>query len=193
MKKLLGYFLKGLLIFLPVAATAFIFVWAFTSIDALLRNMLRIKIPGVGLAATIILITIIGILTSNVIGRKLFEWLDKVLKKVPIVRLLYNSIKDLVEAFAGDKKKFDKPVLVTPLANTDTKMVGFVTKEGLTDLGLNDYVAVYLPQSYNWAGNVVLLPKQAVQPLNIDSAEIMAFIVSGGVSGQGQDSKPITH
>ncbi len=192
MKRLLGYFLKGLLIFLPVAATAFIFVWAFTSIDALLRNMLRIKIPGVGLAATIVLITIIGILTSNVIGRKLFEWLDKILKKVPIVKILYNSIKDLVEAFAGDKKKFDKPVLVN-IANTDTKVVGFVTKEGLANLGLNDYVAVYLPQSYNWAGNVILLPKQAVQPLNIDSAEVMAFIVSGGVSGQGGDNKPLTH
>ncbi|MDD5064418.1 MAG: DUF502 domain-containing protein [Phycisphaerae bacterium] len=192
MKKLLGYFLKGLLVFLPVTATAFVFVWAFTSIDALLRNILRIKIPGAGLAATIVLITIIGVLTSNVIGRKLFEWLDKVLKKVPIVRLLYNSIKDLVEAFAGDKKKFDKPVLAT-IANTNMKVVGFVTKEELANLGLNDYAAVYLPQSYNWAGNVVLLPKQAIQPLNIDSAEVMAFIVSGGVSGQGQDSKPATH
>jgi uncharacterized membrane protein len=190
MKKVLGYFLKGLLIFLPVAATIFIFIWAFTSIDKLLRNILGIKIPGLGLAATVVLITIIGALTSNVIGRKLFEWLDRILKKVPLVKLLYSSIRDLVEAFAGEKKKFDKPVLVTPVAGTDMKVLGFVTKEGLQNLGLNDYVAVYLPQSYNWAGNIILLPKQSVQPLSVDSTEVMTFIVSGGVSGHSQPGKP---
>jgi uncharacterized membrane protein len=183
MKKLLGYFLKGLLIFLPVAATIFIFIWAFTSIDKLLRNILGIKIPGLGLAATVVLITIIGALTSNVIGRKLFEWLDRILKKVPLVKLLYSSIRDLVEAFAGEKKKFDKPVLVVLSPDGGVKAVGFITKEGLENLGLKNHVAVYLPQSYNFAGNVLVFPKEAVRPLNINSSDAMAFIVSGGVSG----------
>jgi uncharacterized membrane protein len=189
MKKLLGYFLKGLLIFLPVAATIFIFIWAFTSIDKLLRNILGIKIPGLGLVATVVLVIIIGALASNVIGRKLFEWLDGILKKVPLVKLLYGSIKDLVAAFAGGKKKFDKPVLVNLGPDCGAKAVGFITREELDNLGLEGHVAVYLPQSYNFAGNVLVFPKEAVRPLNINSSDAMTFILSGGVSGQGETEK----
>ena len=189
MKKILGYFLKGLLIFLPAAATILLFIWAFTGIDKLLRNMLGIKIPGLGLAATIVLITIIGALTSNVIGRKIFELVDGIFKKLPLIKMLYSSIRDLVEAFAGEKKKFDKPVLVALSSDGGVKAVGFITKEGLENLGLKNHVAVYLPQSYNFAGNVLVFPKEAVMPLNINSSDAMTFIVSGGVSGQGQTDK----
>ncbi len=103
--------------------------------------------------------------------------------------MLYNSIRDLVEAFAGEKKKFDKPVLVTLGPGCNAKVVGFMTRESLDNLGLKDHVAVYFPQSYNFAGNVLLFPKEEVKPLDIESSEAMTFIVSGGVAGEHTQSQ----
>ena len=186
MKSILKYFLRGLLIFVPIAVTVFVLLWAFTGLDKIFRTLLRISIPGLGILITIAVIFLIGFLASNFVGRKLFGLVEKVFTKVPLVKLLYGSIKDLVEAFAGEEKKFDKPVIAS-LGQGGAKVMGFVTKETLTHLGLTDYVAVYLPQSYNFAGNVLMFPKEAVQPLDINGSEAMAFIVSGGVAAAKQE------
>jgi len=186
MKSILNYFLRGLLIFVPIAVTVFALLWAFTGLDKIFRGLLRISIPGLGILVTIAVIFLIGFLASNFVGRKLFGLVEKVFTKVPLVKLLYGSIKDLVEAFAGEEKKFDKPVMAS-LGQGGAKVMGFVTRETLTNLGLTDYVAVYLPQSYNFAGNVLLFPKDAVQPLDINGSEAMTFIVSGGVAAAKQE------
>ena len=128
------------------------------------------------------LIFMIGFLASNVLGKRLFALVEKVFTGLPLVKLLYSAVKDMIEAFAGDKKSFDKPVIAT-IAPGGAKVVGFVTRDSLEDLGLEDHVAVYVPQSYNFAGNVLILPKEAVTPLDIESSQAMAFVVSGGVSG----------
>jgi uncharacterized membrane protein len=182
MKKIVRYFLKGLLVFVPITVTIFVIVWAFTGLDKVFRDLLRIPIPGLGILVTISVIFLIGFLASNFVGRKLFGIVEKVFTKVPLVKLLYGSIKDIVEAFAGEEKKFDKPVIAS-LGAGGAKVMGFVTSQSLENLGLNDYVAVYLPQSYNFAGNVLLFKKDSVQSLDIDSSKAMSFIVSGGVSG----------
>jgi len=182
MKKIVRYFLKGLLVFVPITVTIFVIVWAFTGLDKVFRGLLRIPIPGLGILVTISVIFLIGFLASNFVGRKLFGIVEKVFTKVPLVKLLYGSIKDIVEAFAGEEKKFDKPVIAS-LGAGGAKVMGFVTSQSLENLGLNDYVAVYLPQSYNFAGNVLLFKKDSVQSLDIDSSKAMSFIVSGGVSG----------
>ncbi len=186
MKSILNYFLRGLLIFVPIAVTAFILFWAFTRLDNIFRSLLKIPIPGLGILVTIAVIFLIGFLASNFVGRKLFGLVEKVFTKVPLVKMLYSSVKDLVEAFAGEEKKFDKPVMAS-LGQGGAKVMGFVTKETLTHLGLTDYVAVYLPQSYNFAGNVLMFPKDAVQPLDINGSEAMTFIVSGGVAAAKQE------
>jgi len=186
MKTILNYFLRGLLIFVPIAVTVFVLLWAFTGLDKIFRTLLRISIPGLGTLITIAVIFLIGFLASNFVGRKLFSLVEKVFTKVPLVKLLYGSIKDLVEAFAGEEKKFDKPVIAS-LGQGGAKVMGFVTKETLTHLGLTDYVAVYLPQSYNFAGNVLMFPKDAVQPLDINGSEAMTFIVSGGVAAAKEE------
>jgi uncharacterized membrane protein len=178
MKNIVKYFLKGLLVFVPIAVTIFIIIWAFTGLD----KILRIPIPGLGILVTISVIFLIGFLASNFVGRKLFAIVEKVFTKLPLVKLLYGSIKDIVEAFAGEEKKFDKPVIAS-LGQSGAKVMGFVTSSTLENLGLTDYVAVYLPQSYNFAGNVLLFKKDSIQPLDIDSSKAMSFIVSGGVSG----------
>jgi len=182
MKKLVDYFIKGLLIFVPMAMTVFLIVWAFTSLDAGFRALFRIEFPGLGLLLTVALIVVIGFIASNFLGKRLFALIEKVFKGLPLVKLLYSAVKDMIEAFAGDKKSFDKPVIATISPGGAAKVVGFVTQESLENLGLSDFVAVYVPQSYNFAGNVLLFPKEAVTPLEIESSQAMAFIVSGGVS-----------
>ena len=189
MKRFVKYFLRGLLVFVPVGVTIFILVYVFNGLDSLFTFLLPfIKYPVlrllVGLLVTIGGIFLIGLFASNFIGKKLFSLMDRIFANVPLVKMLYSAIKDLVEAFAGEKKKFDKPVLVTLGTSSYAKIVGFMTRENLDNLGLEDHVAVYLPQSYNFAGNVLIFPKEAVKPLDIESSELMTFIVSGGVAGK---------
>jgi uncharacterized membrane protein len=183
MKVLRDYFLRGLLIFVPGALTIFAVIWAFTMLDGLFRGILGVKIPGLGLVITIALITGIGLLASNLLGKKIFDWVERILAKLPLMRLLYSASKDMIEAFAGEKKSFDKPVLVELVVGGPMAM-GFMTKKSLEFLGLTDHVAVYLPQSYNFAGSVLIFPTKQVRPLDIGSSDAMAFIVSGGVSGK---------
>ena len=183
MKCLMNYFLKGLLVFVPVALTIFAFVWVFTQLDSLFGNLFRIKVPGLGLVITLVGITVIGFLASNFVGRKFFELIDKLFTRVPLVKLLYSSLKDFIEAFAGEKKSFDKPALVELTAG-GPKALGFITRDDLEFLSLSDHVAVYFPQSYNFAGSVLIFPSDQVTPVDVDSSVAMAFVVSGGVSGK---------
>jgi uncharacterized membrane protein len=101
--------------------------------------------------------------------------------------MIYGSIKDLFDAFVGDKKSFNKPVLVQLVPGGSVRVVGFVTNEDLAVLGIKDQVAVYLPQSYNFAGNMIVVPREAVTPMDADSGSVMKFIVSGGVSSEKAD------
>jgi uncharacterized membrane protein len=182
MKKLVNYFLKGLVVFVPMALTVFLLIWAFTNLDAVFPKFLPISFPGMGILLTVLLILVIGFVASNFVGKRLFMLIEKIFTGLPLVKLLYSAIKDMIEAFAGENKSFDKPVIVTVMPGGTAKVVGFVTQESLENFGLSDYVAVYLPQSYNFAGNVLLFPKESVKPLSIESSQAMAFIVSGGIS-----------
>jgi len=183
MKKLVTYFIKGLLIFVPIALTIFLIIWIFTSFDALFKDRIPNYFTGLGLIMSLVLITFIGFLASNFLGKKLFGLIDRIFTGLPLIKLLYSAVKDILEAFAGDKKSFDKPVIVSVGPGSNAKIVGFITRDSLEHFGLADYVAVYMPQSYNFAGNVLLFPKDSVKPLEIDSSQAMAFIVSGGLSG----------
>lgn len=180
MKRIVRYFLEGLLFVIPLAATVFVLYKVFVTVDSLLG----LKIPGVGFALTIVIITVIGFLASNVLTRGLLSLIDKLFERVPFIKLIYTSIKDLIGAFVGEKKSFDKPVLVKLTAEGEAKAIGFITRESLDAYGLQDHVAVYFPQSYNFAGNLLIFPSSQVEPLDVDSADAMAFLVSGGVSGK---------
>jgi uncharacterized membrane protein len=184
MKRLVTYFVKGLLVFVPIALTIFLLFWVFKTLDSAVNKIFPFfNIPGVGILLTVVIITVIGFLASNFLGRKLFGFIDRIFTHLPLVKLLYSSVKDILQAFAGDKKSFDRPVTATMVPGSSAKIVGFITRDSLENLGLEDYVAVYMPQSYNFAGNVLLFPKDAIEPLEIESSQAMAFIVSGGLSG----------
>jgi uncharacterized membrane protein len=179
MKKIGKHFFEGLLILVPAVGSLYIIYAIFRKID----GILQIPIPGVGFLITIVFITVVGFLASNYITSRIITYFEDMLARLPVVKLLYTSIKDLVNAFVGEKKSFNKPVLVTIDVGTQAKAIGFVTREDLEFLSLMDHVAVYIPQSYNFAGNLFIYPADLVMPVAADSADVMKFLVSGGVSG----------
>ena len=180
-KRLVGYFVRGCLVLAPLGLTIYILFAILRTID----QLLPIGIPGAGLLLTLILVTIVGALTSNVVGRSVFDSADRALKRLPLVKLIYTSIKDLIDAFMGDKKSFNRPVAVTLNPGSGLKALGFITRDGLHALELPLHVAVYFPQSYNFAGYLAVVPREQVEPLEVNSAELMTFIISGGISGLG--------
>lgn len=186
MKRLTRHFFEGLLFLIPIGASLYIVYFLFIKIDSLLKVPLAqygLDIPGVGFAITIVIIVCIGFLTSNFLTKRLFGLFSKIFEKLPLVKLIYSSIKDLIGAFVGDKKSFDKPVVVMLDKPTGTMVMGFITKDDMSFFGLKEHVAVYLPQSYNFAGQLFIFPRDHVQPIDADSSEVMTFLVSGGVSG----------
>jgi len=180
MRKITRYFLEGLLFVVPLMATIYVVYIIFVKID----SIFRFDIPGVGFIVTLLIITAVGFIASNFLTRGLIRLVDKIFTRLPLVKMIYTSIKDLINAFVGDKKSFNKPVLVTLVPGSNIQAIGFVTRESLANLGLSEHVAVYLPQSYNFAGNLVVVPKGQVSPVSAESGDIMAFIVSGGITSQ---------
>jgi len=180
MKRLSSYFMQGLLVVVPISVTAFVAYKLFRFIDGLLW----FKVPGLGLLLTLIFITFIGFLASTFITRNLLQWMDVAVGRVPLFKILYFAIKDMIEAFVGKKRTFDRPVIVRPFKDSPAQMLGFITADDLDHLGMEGCVAVFFPQSYNFSGNVMILPKDQVKPLDAPGADVLAFIVSGGVSGK---------
>jgi uncharacterized membrane protein len=176
MRTLAKHFFSGLLVVVPVFGSIAVVVWVLQALDALYP----MPVPGLGLGIALGLITLLGFLTGNVVGRKVVEKLEAGMKRLPVVSLLYSSLKDLLGAFVGDKRSFDKPVMVA--VSPDVRVFGFVTCDRFDDVRLEGHVAVYLPQSYNFAGNLLVVRKERVEPVDADSAQFMAFIVSGGVA-----------
>ena len=178
MNRLLAYFLRGLVFVAPLGITLYICWLIFTRID----GWLGIPIPGVGFAVTVALITLFGFLASNLLTRSALGLFESVMNRLPFVRLLYSSTKDLLNAFVGEKRRFDKPVMVRIYPGGEARALGFVTQESLALLGLDGFVSVYFPQSYNFAGSLLVYPAAHVEALDASSSEVMAFIVSGGVT-----------
>jgi len=178
MSRFLNYFFKGLIVIAPVFITVYVCYVIFTTID----SWLGLPIRGVGFLITIALIMLVGFAAQSFLSRTLLGALDRVFDRLPFARLLYSSTKDLLNAFVGEHRRFDKPVLVTLQAGGNAKAFGFVTQGTLSRFGLEDHVAVYIPQSYGFAGNMLVFPMAQVRPLDADSPDIMAFILSGGVT-----------
>jgi uncharacterized membrane protein len=174
-------FLRGLIIVVPISITLYIIYEAFITLD----RLITFQVPGTGIAVILAAIIMIGFLASNFFIRRGFDLMELVFTRAPIVRIIYAAIKDLLEAFVGDKRRFDKPVAVSFTAEGDVRTLGFVTQDDLAFIDLPGYVYVYLPFAYSMAGSVVVVPATRVQALHADSASVMALVVSGGVSRTG--------
>lgn len=195
LKGLLQYFLQGLIILAPIVIT----IWALTSlfnfVDRILPDIVEGIFPevsayylqGMGFVVAILIILLVGYLSSSFVVGKLVELFDSILQKTPGIKIIYTTVKDFFEAFAGNKRKFDKAVLVA-VESTDVWRIGFVTQEELNEFGLNEYVAVYVPQSYAFAGHLYFVKKERVKLItDVSSADAMKFAISGGVTSLDEE------
>jgi len=184
MRRLAYYFFQGLIFLVPIILTLWAGGSAFLAIDEAVRHWLGVTIPGLGFVLMLVAVTMFGFLASNFVTRRLLQLVERILDQLPLLKLLHTSLKDLMSAFVGEKRRFNKPVMVDLAADGHVRALGFVTRESMERFGCPDSVAVYFPQAYNFAGQLVVVPGSAVKPVTIDAAEAMAFIVSGGVTGK---------
>jgi uncharacterized membrane protein len=191
MKKLVNYFLQGLLFIVPVAVTVYVVINAVVWLDNLLPVKVPIPVPGAesfnlpGLGILLIasIITVAGYIGTRFVRNPVFAIFEGLIERTPLLKLIYSSVKDLIEAFVGEKKSFTKPVLVTMNNNPPIQRIGFVTEDDLTELGLGkEKMAVYLPVSYGFNGQLVIVESSNVQKLDASGTEMMKFVISGGVT-----------
>ena len=186
MKNMFRYFLQGLLLVAPAGLTILVVYWVFNLIDGPIRNLIRdtfnVRIPGVGLVFTFLFITFMGWIGNWFLFKPIALLMDKLFVKVPVLKMIYTSINDFVNAFVGEKKKFTKPVIVKVNMVSELEKIGFITSEDLKDLGVEGKVAVLFPHSYNWSGEMFIVPKEHVRPLNLPPGEVMKFALTGGVT-----------
>lgn len=192
LQRILQYFVKGLLFVFPVGATIIILValigWIDGLVNNLFQNLFGFELPGLGIIIVFLGIALFGYLLSNAFFNAIFRILDKSIQKTPFVSLIYTSLKELTEAFVGDKKKFNKPVVVE-MTESGMHRLGFITQEDLSALDIEGLVAIYCPHSYNFSGNLFLIPRDKVTPLDANPTDIMKFIVSAGVTNIRSEGK----
>ncbi len=199
-KKLLQYFLQGLLVMAPLLVTFYILFSIVSSIDSLLpiftvtdkNGMVRVQNYGLGFVIIIIVVILVGYFSYFFISNRIVNFFDKLMQRLPGVKHIYSTTRDFFEAFAGDKKKFTINVLAN-VDDNDVWRIGFITKEDMEEFGLKDYVAVYIPMAYSVAGNVYVIPKSRVKNItHISSSQTMKFAVSGGVTTVIEDVEQTT-
>lgn len=197
LKKLLQYFFQGLIVLAPIGITIWVVLGLFNFVDDILPNIVHIlapdflpndkdgnltKIPGLGFVVVIVLVLFVGWISSLFIVGRLVAVLDTALEKTPGIKFIYSSVKDFLEAFAGNKKKFDKPVLVN-IDAPDVWRVGFVTQQNAHEFGMQEHVTVYVPHSYAISGITYIVPRERIRPLpNVSASDAMKYAVSGGVT-----------
>jgi uncharacterized membrane protein len=186
LKKIFRFFLQGLLLAAPAGITLYVVYWVFDKIDGPVRNyvnhIFHLQIPGIGLVVTFTVIALLGWAGHSFLFRPIGKFVDRIFEKAPIIKMIYSSLTDFFNAFVGEKKKFTRPVLVKVNLVSNLEKVGFVTSEDLSDLGVKDKVAVLFPHSYNWSGEMFIVPKEHITPLNLPPGEVMKFALTGGVT-----------
>lgn len=187
MKTFVRYSLQGLLTLVPLAITLLVIFKIISAVGSLFSEIglivNPILDPFIVLAAVVLLIFIVGLLSSSIVFRTLSNLFHMAMERAPLVKTIYSSVKDLISAFVGSKKRFNKPVIVTTNIPSGIQQVGFITQTDLTELGIKGgKVAVYFPHSYAISGVLLIVPSENITPINASSAEIMKFIVSGGVT-----------
>jgi len=182
LKKFIGVFLKGLLVLTPVAITFYILYSMFLLTDGLFKGMLEragLYFPGFGVIVTLAVIFLVGLLASNWLTNRFLNYLDKIFNKVPLLGSIYGIIKDTVNSFSANKKGFSRLVVVN--MSNELKLLGFLTNDEESAFIPKGYVAVYLMQSMQWAGNLILVPEEKVQQLEVSSEDALKFIASAGL------------
>jgi uncharacterized membrane protein len=178
--------LKGLAVLLPSALTLWVLWRAFVLID----RILPFHTPGLGILALLSLVLVLGLLADNWFAGPLLHRLERLLERLPVVRLLYRSLREMTEALLGERRPFHHPVLVRPWPGSEARLLGFLTRQDLSELGKPGWVAVYVPNAYAIAGQTFIVPADQIESLPLESSEAMTFAVSAGVTGAKGDLAP---
>jgi uncharacterized membrane protein len=182
-RRLAGYFFRGLLLLFPTAITIYLLVNSVRWVD----SFINLGYPGLGFLTVIVGVTIVGFIFTGLLGRIVFGLLDELMSRTPLVKIIYTSLKDLIEAFVGEKKKFSEPVIVK--LTESVELFGFVTRQDLPIAGMEGKVAVYLPYSYAISGHLVVVPAENIRPAPAPASNVMRFVVSAGVTGLHEEEK----
>lgn len=183
-KKIASYFFQGLLYVSPIGATIYVLYKTFDYIDSLFG----FPYPGIGFIIIVVGITGIGLLGNYLIQLPLFNYFDKKLKKAPLVKLIYTSVNDLMKAFVGKKRSFNKPVLLKVYDNSDIKRLGFITNEGTSLLNKeSSLITVYVPHSFAISGQLFLAPSKNIELVEANASDVMKYIVAGGVASYSEN------
>jgi uncharacterized membrane protein len=191
LRRIFNYLVKGTIVLLPLVGAAFLIYWLFSSLDAALNLstwMFKdefgnpLYVPGLGIISVLLILIFVGFLITNFVTEPIYNWFGRVINKVPLFNTLYTSLKDFTEAFVGDAKKFNEPVMVE-FNDSGLKRIGFLTQRDLSKIGLQGEVMVYFPYAYSFAGQVAIAKAERVTKLNISATDAMKLVVSGGVSG----------
>lgn len=182
-KKIVGLFLQGVLYVTPIFIPLYIIYSIFISLDSSFEEWFGIDIPGLGIFVLFVVFAIFGWLGKVFITEPIRDRFYKFLEKTPLIKVIFNSVKDLLKAFVGKEKKFTKPVLVKVNTISNLEKVGFITQEDLKGFGIEEgKIAVYFPHSYAFSGEMFIVPREHVKLLDINSGDAMKFIVSAGIS-----------
>jgi len=194
MKRLLGYFFQGLLYIAPLGITIFVLYKAFVFLDGLFKPVLDqylpVNIPGLSLILVFLLVAFLGFIGQTIIARPIKSIVNHIINKAPLVKVMYSSIKDLLSAFVGKERKFNQPVLVKVNPVSELEKLGFITQHDVSQLGVEgNKVAVYFPHSYNFSGELFIVPSEYVKKIDAPPADIMKFIVSGGIANYDNEKQ----
>jgi len=186
MKKLGSYFFQGVLLVAPVAIIIYVLTSFFIRVDGWLSNNLEpligMKIPGLGIVVLFLSLTFLGFIGQTTLIKPILNLGSRFIKRIPLLNLLFTSLKDLFSAFVGNEKKFNVPVKVLFNKENNLWKLGFITRESLDEFELQDLTAVYFPHSYNFSGELYLVPRERVETLSVSPAEVMKFVVSAGIT-----------
>jgi uncharacterized membrane protein len=186
MKRLFKYFLQGLLFVGPLVVTLYSVYLMFNYVDRLigdpLKEHFKLDIPGIGIVVLFVFLTLLGLIGQTILARPFIFFTRRLLARAPLINFIYTSLQDLFTAFVGKEKKFNVPVSVCINQENNLWKLGFVTEQNLEEFGLHDMVAVYFPHSYNFSGELYIVPEKSIRLVNLSPSEVMKFVVSGGVT-----------
>jgi uncharacterized membrane protein len=197
LKRLLKYFFQGLIVLAPIGITLWVVFGLFNFVDGILPNIVHVlapgllekdatgnlnRVPGLGFIVVIALVLFVGWVSSLFVVGRLVTFIDTALENTPGIKFIYSAVKDFLEAFAGNKKKFDKPVLVN-IDAPDVWRIGFITQQNAHEFGMAEHVTVYVPHSYAISGITYIVPRERIRLLpNISASDAMKYAISGGVT-----------
>lgn len=183
MKTIGGYFLRGLIFVTPIGVTILLFFSLFRWIEESIHEITYAwYIILIFFVVGIILLILLGYVGSTILLKPLSKLFNNMVKRIPVVNIVYTSLSDLMNAFVGEKKKFNKPVIVQMHKDSNEHKIGFITQDSLVDLNLPDMVVVYFPHSYAISGYTSVFPKEFITKIEASGSDIMKFLVSGGVT-----------